>query len=50
MPESSESAAAAALERRLKRLGLTDDADWADRYLLCEHVVDPVSARSRQRC
>ena len=50
MPETTERAAAAALERRLKRLGLTgDDADWADRYLLCEHVVDPVSARSRQR-
>ena len=26
-----------ALERRLKRLGLTgDDTDWTDRYLLCE--------------
>ena len=50
MPETTERAAAAALERRLKRLGITgDDADWADRYLLCEHVVDPVSARSRQR-
>jgi starch phosphorylase len=49
MDETPEAAAAAALERRLKRLGLTDDADWADRYLLCEHVVDPVSARSRQR-
>ena len=50
MPETTERAAAAALERRLKRLGMTgDDADWTDRYLLCEHVVDPVSARSRQR-
>ncbi len=40
----------AALERRLKRLGLTgDEDDWADRYLLCEHVVDPASARPRQR-
>src|SRR5262245_53655304 len=39
-----------ALERRLKRLGLAgDDADWTDRYLLCEHIVDPASARSRQR-
>jgi starch phosphorylase len=50
MPEIPERTAASALERRLKRLGLTgDDADWADRYLLCEHVVDPASARSRQR-
>src|ERR1700730_19390329 len=40
----------AALERRLKRLGLTgDQADWTDRYLLCEHVVDPATARVRQR-
>src|SRR5882757_8920361 len=52
MPEPTEYAAAtgAALARRLKRLGLTaDQADWADRYLLCEHVVDPVTARPRQR-
>src|SRR5262249_4441154 len=42
--------AAAALERRLKRLGLTaDEDDWTDRYLLCENIVDPVTARSRQR-
>src|SRR4029450_1657532 len=35
---------------RLKQLGLTkDDDDWADRYLLCEHIVDPGEARSRQR-
>src|SRR5262245_24250800 len=39
-----------ALERRLKRLGLTPDTDdWTDRYLLCEHIVDPETARSRQR-
>src|SRR5580692_11319289 len=52
MPEPPEHAAAtgAALERRLSRLGLTaDQPDWADRYLLCEHVVDPVTARPRQR-
>src|SRR5882757_9142907 len=52
MPEPTEYAAAtgAALARRLKRLGLTaDQADWADRYLLCEHVVDPLTARPRQR-
>jgi starch phosphorylase len=40
---------AAALERRLKRLGLTSDEDgWTDRYVLCEHVVEPTSARPRQ--
>ena len=40
----------AALERRLDRLGLTGhEDDWADRYLLCEHIVDPSTARGRQR-
>ena len=38
-----------ALERRLKRLGLSGDNDWTDRYLLCEHIVDPGTARPRQR-
>src|SRR5262245_16924702 len=43
-------AAGSALERRLDRLGLTGKEDtWLDRYLLCEHLVDPVSARPRQR-
>jgi starch phosphorylase len=43
------SASAEALERRLKRLGLTrDEDDWTDRYVLCEHVVEPASARPRQ--
>src|SRR5262245_10024274 len=52
MPEITdpERATDAALERRLKRLGLTqDEDDWAERYLLCEHIVDPASARTRQR-
>jgi starch phosphorylase len=39
----------AALERRLKRLGLTSEDEWTDRYLLCEHVVDAETARTRQR-
>jgi glycogen phosphorylase len=40
----------AALERRLERLGLTGkEEDWTDRYLLCEHLVDPPTARPRQR-
>jgi starch phosphorylase len=39
-----------ALERRLGRLGLTGKEDeWTDRYLLCEHLVDPPTARARQR-
>src|SRR5579862_3710748 len=38
-----------ALERRLKRLGLSVDDDWTDRYLLCEHIVEPALARPRQR-
>lgn len=39
-----------ALERRLHRLGLTGREDtWADRYLLCEQVLDPLSAPARQR-
>jgi starch phosphorylase len=40
----------AAIDRRLKRLGLNQDEDnWTDRYLLCEHIVDPETARVRQR-
>jgi starch phosphorylase len=39
-----------ALERRLERLGLTGQEDhWTDRYLLCNHLVDPPTAKSRQR-
>jgi glycogen phosphorylase len=39
-----------ALERRLERLGLIGQKDhWTDRYLLCEHLVDPPSANSRQK-
>jgi hypothetical protein len=40
----------AALERRLERLGLIGkEDDWTDRYLLCEHLVDPLTALPRQR-
>ena len=39
-----------ALERRLDRLGLTGQEDeWTDRYLLCHHLVDPQTAKSRQQ-
>src|SRR5215470_10148354 len=40
----------AALERRLDRLGFSGrEEDWTDRYLLCEHLVDPTIALPRQR-
>jgi starch phosphorylase len=39
-----------AVERRLERLGLTGKEDeWTDRYLLCNHLVDPRTAKPRQR-
>lgn len=39
-----------ALERRLERLGLAGhENDWANRYLLCNHLVDPLAAKSRQK-
>ena len=48
IPETA--AAGPALERRLGRLGLSGKEDtWVDRYLLCEHLVDPMSAYPRQR-
>jgi starch phosphorylase len=52
MPQSTgrSTATDAALARRLKRLGLTgDEDDWAERYLLCEHMVEPDTAPVRQR-
>src|SRR5215831_17740437 len=53
MQEEIETAAKfdAALERRLQRLGFEGAKidEWADRYLLCEHVLDPPLARPRQR-
>jgi glycogen phosphorylase len=48
--ETSTDVTDAALERRLERLGLIGkEDDWADRYLLCEHLVAPQSALPRQR-
>ena len=39
----------AAMMRRLERLGLTDHAEqWTERYLLCQHIVDPPTATTRQ--
>jgi glycogen phosphorylase len=39
-----------ALARRIERLGLAGQEDhWTERYLLCQHLVDPLDADSRQR-
>jgi glycogen phosphorylase len=39
-----------ALERRLERLGLTGlKGQWTERYLLCEHLIDPRLAKSRDK-
>jgi glycogen phosphorylase len=45
-----EIAADPALERRLERLGLAGhEHEWTDRYLLCNHLLNPPSARPRQK-
>jgi starch phosphorylase len=50
MPDTSQDEVRQALDRRLQRLGLTGrEEEWTDRYLLCEHVVAPATARARQR-
>src|ERR1700744_2940643 len=39
-----------ALQRRLERLGLSEHpGEWAERYLLCEQIVDPLGASTRQK-
>jgi starch phosphorylase len=39
-----------ALERRLERLGLAGhEQEWADRYVLCNQLLSPASADSRQK-
>jgi hypothetical protein len=44
------SPAYADLERRLERLGLSGkEGEWADRYLMCDHLMDPLLASPRQR-
>ncbi|HLN32565.1 MAG TPA: glycogen/starch/alpha-glucan phosphorylase [Gemmataceae bacterium] len=49
-PVERTTAGDTALERRLERLGLTGQEEhWTDRYLLCDHLVDPPTAKSRQR-
>src|SRR5580658_9233091 len=52
MPSGTERATAAdpALIRRLERLGLAGhEREWADRYLLCNHLINPPSAQPRQK-
>src|SRR5260370_1155003 len=49
VPPEVKSAAAPA-DRRLERLGLNGrEGEWADRYVLLEHLVDPALARPRQK-
>ncbi len=39
-----------ALKRRLERLGLAGHEDtWINRYVLCNHLLDPPSAKPRQK-
>jgi glycogen phosphorylase len=39
-----------ALARRLERLGLGGQDDhWAERYLLCQHLIDPLDASTREQ-
>jgi starch phosphorylase len=38
------------IERRLQRLGLSGHvSEWTERYLLCEQLIDPTLARTRQQ-
>jgi starch phosphorylase len=52
MPTSNERQTAAdpALVRRLERLGLAGhEEEWTDRYLLCNHLLNPPTAQPRQK-
>src|SRR5580658_10498246 len=52
MPSGTERATAAdpALIRRLERLGLAGhEEEWTDRYLLCNHLLNPPTAQPRQK-
>jgi starch phosphorylase len=45
-----QTAADPALERRLERLGLAGhEKEWTDRYLLCNHLLNPPCAEPRQK-
>src|SRR5688572_17873113 len=51
MNDSSKATAIdSAMERRSEKLGQTGkDGEWTDRYLLCDHLVEPKLARPIQR-
>jgi glycogen phosphorylase len=45
-----DTAVETAMGRRLERLGLAGhEHEWADRYLLCNHLLSPSSAQPRQK-
>ncbi len=45
-----DTAVETAMGRRLERLGLAGhEHEWADRYLLCNHLLTPSSAQPRQK-
>jgi starch phosphorylase len=47
---SSSESKAAAFKHRLEGIGLTGKAnEWAERYLVCGHLVDPRQAKPRQQ-
>jgi starch phosphorylase len=49
-PVEHNPAVAPAMERRLERLGLAGhEREWTDRYLLCNHLLNPPSAGPRQK-
>ncbi len=37
------------VDSEVERLGLENGSDWVERYLLCDHIVDPSLARPRQQ-
>jgi glycogen phosphorylase len=49
-PDDVDDLLSSTMVRRLDRLGLVGQVDqWTERYLLCQHLVDPLTARSRQK-
>jgi glycogen phosphorylase len=50
LPASASESTDAALARRLERLGLASPENhWTERYLLCQHLVEPADASARQQ-
>jgi glycogen phosphorylase len=49
-PDPAHDAPDPALAQRMERLGLArDEAEWTERYLVCQHLSDPALASSRQQ-